>query len=97
MPRAKAKIATGSPRADLWPRDPEEAMREIAIRHNAVYVEGSLVFVPGGHFAEALFETVEPEPDTPATRLHQLGRDLDAIEVTLYFDPTTWLAQRPTT
>ena len=90
MPRAKAKFSTGSPNARDWPGDPEEAMRVIAGRTNATYVEGSLVFTPGGRFAEALFETVEPEESSPATKLHQLGRHLDAIELTLYFDPQTW-------
>ena len=74
MPRAKAKFSTGSPNDRFnWPGDPEEAMRAIAGRTNATYIEGSLVFVPGGRYAEALFETVEPEESSGATRLHQLA------------------------
>ena len=52
-----------------------------------MYIEGSLVFAPGGKHAEALFETVEPEDDSPATKLHRLGVDLDASMVCLYIDP----------
>jgi hypothetical protein len=95
MPRAKAKFDAGkSPRDDNWPSDPEQAMREIAVRNNAEYIEGSLVFVPGGHLAEALFRTVEPEPESSATRLHRLGRELDAVDVTLFVDTETWQDQR---
>jgi len=95
MPRAKARInGGGSPKDGNWPGDPEQAMRDIAARNNAEYIEGSLVFVPAGHYAEALFKTVEPEPDSGATRLHRLGRELDAVEVTLFVDTETWLSQR---
>jgi hypothetical protein len=93
MPRGKAKFTTGSPKSDNWPSDPEQAMREIAARNNAEYIEGSLVFVPGGQLAEALFKTVEPEPESSATRLHRLGRELDAVEVTLFIDPASWRDQ----
>lgn len=95
MPRGKIKFSTTNPPNDRdWPSDPEQAMRDIAARNNAEYIEGSLVFVPGGHYAEALFKTVEPEPDSSATRLHRLGRELDAVEVTLFVDTETWLSQR---
>lgn len=94
MPRGKAKFTTGSPNNGNWPNDPEQAMREIAAQNNAEYIEGSLVFVPGGHLAEALFKTVEPEPPSGATMLHQLGRDLNASDVTLYIDPEGWQTQR---
>lgn len=94
MPRGKAKFEVGSPQSDLWPSDPEQAMREIATRNNAEYIEGSLVFAPGGKLAEALFRTVEPEPDSGATMLHRLGRDLDATDVTLFIDPESWRARQ---
>ncbi len=55
-----------------------------------MYIEGSLVFAPGGKHAEALFETVEPEEDSSATKLHRLGVDLDASMVCLYIDPDLW-------
>jgi hypothetical protein len=90
MPRAKAKFSTGSPKATAWPGDPVRAMQVIASKTNATYIDGSLIFTPGGQFAEALFETVEPGESAPPTMLHQLGRYLDAIELTLYFDPDTW-------
>jgi hypothetical protein len=97
MPRAKARFkGGGSPKDDNWPSDPEQAMREIAARNNAEYIEGSLVFVPGGHYAEALFKTVEPEPESSATRLHRLGRELDAIDVTLFVDPESWREHQST-
>ena len=59
-------------------------MRNIAKRNQAVYIEGSLVFATGGKHAEALFETVEPEDDSPATKLHRLGggpRRVDGLAV----------------
>jgi hypothetical protein len=91
MPRGKIRFSTqNSPNDPEWPRDPEQAMRNIAQKNNAVYVERSLVFSPGGKHAEALFETVEPEEDSKATRLHRLGVDLDASMVCLYIDPTLW-------
>ena len=91
MPRGKVKFSTtNSPNDPDWPRDPEQAMRNIAKKNNAVYIDGSLVFTTGGKYAEALFETVEPEPTSKATRLHQLGVDLDASMVCLYIDPTLW-------
>ena len=62
-------------------------MRNIAEKNNAVYIEGSLVFATGGKHAEALFETVEPEEDSNATRLHRLGVDLDAATVSLLHRP----------
>jgi hypothetical protein len=91
MPRGKAKFSTTNPPKDSnWPRDPEQAMRNIAKKNNATYIEGSLVFATGGKHAEALFETVEPEDDSGATKLHQLGVDLDASMVCLYIDPILW-------
>jgi hypothetical protein len=96
MPRAKARFKGGSPKNGNWPNDPEQAMREIAAHNNAEYIEGSLVFVPGGHYAEALFKTVEPEPDSSATRLHRLGRELEAADVTLFIDPQSWQDLRAT-
>ena len=91
MPRGKIKFSTtNSPNDRDWPSDPERAMRNIAKKNQAVYIEGSLVFAPGGKHAEALFETVEPEDDSPATKLHRLGVDLDASMVCLYIDPTLW-------
>src|SRR4051795_8727647 len=74
MPRAKVTFSTTkSPNDADWPRDPEQAMRNIAKRNNAVFIDGSLVFATGGKHAEALFETVEPGEDSDATRLHRLG------------------------
>ena len=65
MPRGKVKFSTtNSPNDPDWPRNPEQAMRNIAEQNNAVYIEGSLVFATGGKHAEALFETVEPEDDS---------------------------------
>lgn len=90
MPRGKAKFSTTSPNDRDWPSNPEQAMRNIAQKNNAVYIEGSLVFAPGGKHAEALFETVEPEEDSSATKLHRLGVDLDASMVCLYIDPDLW-------
>ena len=91
MPRGKIRFSTtNSPNDRDWPSDPEQAMRNIADRNQATYIEGSLVFAPGGKHAEALFETVEPEEDSRATKLHRLGVDLDASAVTLFIDPTLW-------
>jgi hypothetical protein len=94
MPRAKARFKGGSPKDGNWPGNPEQAMRDIATRHKAEYIEGSLVFVPGGHFAEALFRTVEPESESRATRLHRLARDLDAVDMTLFVDAESWQLQQ---
>ena len=94
MPRGKIKFSTSSPHSGQWPGDPEAAMAELARKNNATYVEGSLVFAPGGKFAEALFETVEPEPESTATRLHQLGIDLDAESVSLFIDRERWRQTR---
>ena len=97
MPRGKVKFGTGgSPNDPAWPSDPEQAMRNIARKNNAVYIEGSLAFATGGKHAEALFETVEPEESSKATRLHRLGVDLDASVVSLYIDPTLWAELFPT-
>jgi hypothetical protein len=91
MPRGKVRFSTtNSPNDRDWPSDPEQAMRNIAKKNNAVYIDGSLVFTTGGKYAEALFQTVEPEPTSKATKLHQLGIDLDASMVCLYIDPTLW-------
>ena len=96
MPRGKVKFSTtNSPNDSNWPRHPEQAMRNIAEKNNAVYIEGSLVFATGGKHAEALFETVEPDEDSNATRLHRLGVDLDAETVSLYIDPTLWAELYP--
>ena len=96
MPRGKVRFSTtNSPNDPDWPRNPEQAMRNIAERNKAVYIEGSLVFAPGGKHAEALFETVEPEDDSQATKLHRLGVDLDASMVCLYIDPTLWAELYP--
>ena len=94
MPRGKAKFKTSSPKSDLWPSDPEGAIREIADRNNATYIEGSLIFSPNGDTAEALFETVEPEQDSSATKLHKLAKQLDAGEMRLFFDVERWQAQQ---
>jgi hypothetical protein len=37
-----------------------------------------------------LFETVEPEEESKASRLHRLGAQLDASEVHLYVGPDDW-------
>jgi hypothetical protein len=95
MPRGKVRFSTTSPNDRDWPSDPEQAMRNIAQKNNAVYVDGSLVFDPGGKHAEALFETVEPEENSNATKLHRLGVDLDASMVCLYIDPTLWAELYP--
>jgi len=96
MPRGKIVFSTtNSPNDPDWPRKPEQAMSKIAERNQATYVPGSLVFAPGGKYAEALFETVEPEDDSPATKLHRLGVDLDASMVCLYIDPNLWAELYP--
>ena len=94
MPRAKVKFSGGSPQSDLWPSDPEGAMREIALANQATYIEGSLVFSTHGKSAEALFETVEPEEESKATRLHRLGAQLDASEVHLFVGPKDWSGRK---
>lgn len=95
MPRGKAKFSTGgSPASDQWRDDPEAALREIAARHNTTYIEGSLVFSPGGKSAEALFETVEPDEDSPASQLFRLAEDLDAWAFHLYVDPDRWRSRQ---
>lgn len=94
MPRGKALFATNSPRSDFWPDQPEEAMRDLARQHNAKYIEGSLVFAPGGRAAEALFETKEPEHEDGPSRLLELAEDLDAREFRLLVDPDRWQARR---
>ena len=94
MPRGKAVFKTsGSPDSEQWPNNPEAAMEDIADRHGAFYIDGSLVFSLNGDLAEALFRTVEPGGDDAPTRLHQLGKDLDAISLCLYFDTRTWQIQ----
>ena len=96
MPRGKVRFSTTNPPKDKdWPRNPEQAMRNIADNNNAVYIDGSLVFTTGGKYAEALFQTVEPEPTSKATKLHQLGVDLDASMVCLYIDPNLWAELYP--
>ena len=91
MPRGKVRFSTTkSPNDPDWPRKPEQAMRNIAKRNNAVYIEKTLQMTPNGKHAEAQFETVEPEDDSPATKLHRLGVDLDATMVCLYIDPNLW-------
>ena len=94
MPRGKALFGTGSPNSELWPDQPEEAMRDLAGKHNATYIEGSLVFAPGGRVAEALFETKEPEHEDGPSRLLELAEDLDAREFRLLVDPDRWQARR---
>jgi hypothetical protein len=84
------KFSAESPRSILWPSDPVGAVTEIAEANNARYIEGSLVFSTGGSMAEALFETVEPDDKSDATRLHRLGKQLDASEVHLYVGPGDW-------
>jgi hypothetical protein len=91
VPRGKMRFNTsGSPDDPSWFEDPEGAVRSIAERNNAVYVEGSLAFSPNGRTAEALFETVEPEKESQATRLHQLAVDLDAFEANLLISTELW-------
>ncbi len=90
MPRGKAKFGATSPDSELWPSDPVGAVREIAAKHNTTYIEGSLVFAPGGRTAEAMFETVEPDSDSPASQLFRLAEDLDAFQFQLFVDPDRW-------
>ena len=66
-----------------------------AKRNNAVYIEKTLQMTPNGKHAEAQFETVEPEDDSQATKLHRLGVDLDATMVCLYIDPNLWAELYP--
>lgn len=94
MPRGKALFATGSPNSDFWPDQPEEAMADIADRHNVTYVKDSLIFTPGGRAAEALFKTEESEEGMPESRLLNLAEDLDAWEFRLFVDPDRWRARR---
>ena len=96
MPRGKARFSTTNPPNDpAWPSDPEQAMRNIAEKNQAVYIEGTLQMTPGGKHAEAQFKTVEPEESSPATKLHRLGVDLDASVISLYIDPTLWAELYP--
>jgi hypothetical protein len=91
MPRGKARFsATTSPDSKYWPSDPEEALRDIAQRHHVTYIEGSLVFTPGGRAAEALFETFEPGGEDEPSQLFHLAEDLDAEEFRLFVDPSRW-------
>src|SRR6476620_8604625 len=91
MPRGKIKFSTTNPPNDRdWPSDPEQAMRNIAKKNQATYIEGSLMMTPSGKHAEASFQTVEPEDDSQATKLHRLGVALDASVISLYIDPTLW-------
>ncbi len=96
MPKGRIVFwADGSPGGDdeereLWFVDPEEVLRRIAKRNNATYVEGSLAFTPGGRHGEARFDTVEPEEESKATRLHQLGIDIDALKVELLVGTDRW-------
>ena len=96
MPRGKAKFGTDSPDSDLWPDNPEEAMRDIAGRHSVTYIEGTLVFSPGGKSAEALFETVEPDDPhgRSPSQLFRLAEDLDAWDFKLLVDPVRWHSRR---
>jgi hypothetical protein len=71
-------------------------MRNIAKKNQAVYIENSLQMTPNGKHAEAQFETVEPDPDSPATKLHRLGIDLDASVISLYINPALWADLYPT-
>jgi hypothetical protein len=79
-----------------WFNDPVGTVVAIAAMNNAKYVEGTLVFAPGGQVAEALFDTNEPAFDDrgfdagAATLLHQLAIDLDAIEARLLVPETLW-------
>ncbi|HWB57693.1 MAG TPA: hypothetical protein VG479_12220 [Gaiellaceae bacterium] len=79
-----------------WFNDPEGTVATIAAANNARYVEGSLVFAPGGRRGEALFDTNEPAFDDrgfdagAATMLHQLAIDLDALEARLLVPVTLW-------
>lgn len=104
MPKGRILFSgTGSPGHDRdkypdldWFRDPEGTVAAIAAANNARYVEGSLVFAPGGRVAEALFDTNEPEFDDRGfdagapTLLHRLAIDLDAIEARLLVPETLW-------
>jgi hypothetical protein len=94
VPRGKALFATGSPNSELWPDQPVEAMQEIAGRHNVTYIDGSLIFAPGGRVAEALFETKEPGHKDGPSQLFSLAEDLDAWEFRLFVDPDRWRARR---
>jgi hypothetical protein len=94
VPRGKGKFGTDSPNSDLWPDDPEGAIREIADRHDVIYIEGSLVFAPGGKSAEALFQTEEPGEGDRPSQLFRLAEDLDAWEFKLLVDPERWQARR---
>jgi hypothetical protein len=91
VPRGKALFAAGgSPNSDLWPSQPVEALKEIAARHDVEYIEGSLIFAPGGRVAEALFETFEPGGERSPSQLFRLAEDLDAWEFRLFVDPDRW-------
>jgi hypothetical protein len=90
VPRGKARFRATSPDSEIWRSDPVGAVREIAERNKAKYIEGSLVFAPGGRVAEALFETVEPDVDSEASQLFRLAEDLDALEFHLFVDPDRW-------
>jgi hypothetical protein len=90
VPRAKVKFHATSPRSDLWPDQPEEAMAQLAEQNQAEYIPGSLIFTTSGDKAEALFKTMDPGASDTPSRLHQLGIDLDAVEVCLFVGPENW-------
>jgi hypothetical protein len=94
VPRGKALFSATSPNNEVWPTDPEEALRLIAESRNATYIKGSLVFAPGGRVAEALFETKEPGHEDGPSDLFALAEDLDAREFRLYVDVDRWKSRR---
>jgi len=94
VPRGKALFGAGSPNSDFWPDQPEEAMVDLANRHNATYITGSLIFAPGGRAAEALFETKEPGHEDGPSNLVSLAEDLDAWEFRLFVDTDRWKSRQ---
>jgi hypothetical protein len=92
VPRGKIVFhALNSPRDPRFRSDPEGVVRDVMKAHNAVYIERSLHFAPGGRVGHALFETIEPD-DGPGSKTDVLGigKQLDAIEIHAAIDPDRW-------
>jgi hypothetical protein len=94
MPRGKAKFDATSPKHPDWPDDPEAALRSIAEDSGAEYIEQSLTFTANGRIGHALFKTVEPDEESPATNFVRLAEALDALELSVEIDADRWRMNR---
>jgi hypothetical protein len=94
MPRGRAKFDATSPKHPDWPSDPEGALRAIAEENGAEYIEQSLTFTANGRIGHALFKTVEPDEESPATNFVKLAEALDALELCVEIDADRWRRNR---